>query len=291
MKKALLVACLIVAINLVNAQLVSDSIYVDGNYRTFHYYRPDPQARGQAVIFILHGSGGNGRQMIGPAGRLQQQASAENLLLIYADGYKNFWNECRKMANSDANLEDINEQAFFQGMLAQVGKKYGADTSGFYAIGMSGGGHMAYKLAITLPQKCKGICAIVANVPEPSNMDCVESNIAVPVMIINGTKDNVNPYNGGEMRVNGSSFGRVRSTENSLSYWAKMARYNTNPRIKPDLDTLPANGQSITRHIYEAKGKPRLELLEVIGGTHDFPKDLDAFIESWTFFKSHHKPN
>ena len=276
MKKALLVCWLFAAMNLVHGQLLSDSILVDGHYRTFHFYPPGPTSKWSKVIFILHGSGGNGLQMITPATRLQRLSASENLLLIYPDGYKNYWNECRKMANSAANLEDINEEAFFRAMLLRVGEKFLADTTGFYAIGISGGGHMAYKLAITLPGACKGIAAIVANVPEPSNMDCAESNTAVPVLIINGTNDNVNPYHGGEMRVNGSSFGKVRSTENSLNYWATLAGYHGDPRIEVDRDSLPANGQSITRHIYRAKGKPTVELIEVIGGGHEFPKDIEA---------------
>lgn len=42
-------------------QLLHDSLLVDGHYRTFHYLKPSrPNA---TLIFVLHGSGGNGQQI------------------------------------------------------------------------------------------------------------------------------------------------------------------------------------------------------------------------------------
>lgn len=57
---------------------------------------------------------------------------------------------------------------------------------------------MAYKLAITMPEKCRAISAIVANVPDTTNLDCAEARKLVAVMIANGMDDQLIPYNGGE---------------------------------------------------------------------------------------------
>jgi polyhydroxybutyrate depolymerase len=190
-----------------NAQVRTDSLLIDGGYRSFHFHHPTGGTPKQNLIFVLHGSGGNGKGMMEPASSLEALAARENFMLVFPDGYKKYWNECRKEATSLANKEDINEQAFFHGMLAYFRQNYQVGADKFFVIGMSGGGHMAYKLALTMPDQCKGISAIVANLPEAQNLDCVEAGKPVAVMISNGTQDSINPYEGGEMAVNGSSFG------------------------------------------------------------------------------------
>ncbi len=58
---------------------------------------------------------------------------------------------------------------------------------------MSGGGHMPYKLALTMPKKIKAVTAVIANLPDTNNLDCIEVKRPIAVMIINGTEDPLNP--------------------------------------------------------------------------------------------------
>ena len=69
-----------------------------------------------------------------------------------------------------------------------------------FAAGISGGGHMAYKLALNMPAVFNAITAKVANLPDSSNMDCTTSDQPISVMIFNGTHDPINPYMGGEVK-------------------------------------------------------------------------------------------
>lgn len=267
------------------SQVKTDSLLVDGHYRSFHFHQPQTGTAKRQLLFVLHGSGGNGEQMMQPAASLQALAEKEGLLLVYPDGYKRYWNECRREATSEANKEDINEQAFFHAMLRYFGKNYRLQQPQFFVIGLSGGGHMAYKLAMTMPDQCRGISAVVANVPDTSNLDCAEARKPVAVMISNGTEDQLNPYTGGRMIMNGASWGDVRSSQRSFQYWAGLAGYKGQPMTEALSDPDPANGQTITRHAYRLPGKPEVVLLQVNGGGHTFPKDVDIFLESWAFFK------
>lgn len=268
-----------------HCQVRIDSILVDGHYRTFRFYEPKTETKKSNLIFILHGSGGNGETMIKPAANLQAIAGSEHLFLVYPEGYKRYWNECRKEATSEANKKDINEQAFFTAMLRYFGKNYKVNNNRFFAIGLSGGGHMAYKLAITMPEKCRAISAVVANVPDTMNMDCAEAKKPVAVMITNGTDDTLNPYNGGNMIMNGDSWGYVRSTDRSFQYWADLSGYKGKPVIEelPDADT--SNQETVIRYSFKEEGRPEVTLLKVKSGQHAFPKDLDIFLESWAFFQ------
>jgi polyhydroxybutyrate depolymerase len=268
------------------AQLVSDSVLIENHYRTFHFNTPLLNTKNKSLVFVLHGSGGSGKQIMTGASRLEQLSSKENLLLVYPDGYKKFWNECRKAANSPANLENINEEAFFNYLIDYFVKRYHADVSNVFAVGTSGGGHMAYKLVLTMPEKIKAITAIVASLPDVTNMDCIEKKIARPVMIINGTQDPLNKWEGGEIILgNNISMGVMRSTDDTFRYWSQLAGYSGEPvkELLPDKD--PSDGKTIERYSYRAKGKPEVVLLKVIGGKHDYPNDIDVYLEAWSFFK------
>lgn len=268
-----------------SAQLVNDSIPVDGNYRTFHYLLPASSAKPQHIIFILHGSGGNGMEMFREASSLQKISDRERIMVVFPDGYKHFWNECRKAATSAANLENINEQTFFLSMIRRLSATFGTDTNTAFAIGFSGGGHMSYKLALTMPERFKAITAIVANLPDSANMDCTASGLPVSVMIVNGTADGVNPYNGGEVKVSNVKLGTVRSTEQTFHYWSDLAGFSGEPRKEVLPDTTISDNISIERYSFGTIGKPDVVLVKVINGTHSFPPGFNAFLEGWSFFK------
>jgi polyhydroxybutyrate depolymerase len=266
------------------SQIAHDSLLIEGHQRTFHFLKPaQPNA---TLVFVLHGSNGNGEQMRERAKKLEAIAPAENILLVYPDGYKKFWNECRKTANSDANHENIDENAFFGGMIDYFKQKHSIDDKNVFAVGTSGGGHMAYKLALTMPEKFKAITALIANLPDTNNMDCIEKRARFPVLIINGTEDKVNPYEGGEVVIgNNISLGFVRSTNRTFHYWAELAGYKGEPKKELLPDTDPKDGKTIERYTYKKRKKPEVTLLKVIGGKHDYPNDIDVHLEAWAFFK------
>ncbi len=267
------------------AQFVTDSLLVAGHYRSFSYQPPTGTLHKGSLLFVLHGSGGSGIGMTAPAAKLQAIAARENLLLVYPDGYQHFWNECRKYATSAANKENIDEAAFFTALVQYCHQRWHIDTSKVYAAGFSGGGHMAYKLALTMPHKVKAIAAIVANMPDSASCDCAPAAKSLPVLIVNGTADKVNPHQGGEMFVGDSSYGVVMSSQRSAGYWAALAGYRGKPRTSQLADADTTDGCTITRFTYQGKSRPAVTLLEVNGGGHTFPKDIDVFLYIWEFCK------
>lgn len=284
MKLYWLIASLLCSAAVCKAQLVTDSILVENHYRVFHYNNVGLKP-GASIVFILHGSGGNGLGARKSALALESKTLAENIMMVYPDGYKNFWNECRRLAQTAPNIENINEEAFFEGMISYFNKKYKTNSKKVFIAGTSGGGHMAYKLALTIPQKITAIAAIIANLPDSNNMDCTAANKAVPVLIVNGTQDDVNPYNGGEVKSGNLVLGTVVSTDSSFAYWAGLAGYSGKPVKKMYPDTNPTDGKTIEAATFKSKGKPEVTLLKVIGGRHDYPGDIDVFVEAWSFFK------
>jgi polyhydroxybutyrate depolymerase len=267
------------------AQLISDSLLIDGHYRSFHFNKPSSANTKASLIFVLHGSGGSGKGIMAGAEKLEAISGSENILLVNPDGYKKYWNECRKKATSAANVENINDNSFFNQMIEYFVSKYKINPKQVFAVGTSGGGHMAYKLAITTPEKFRAITAIIANIPDSSNLDCIEKKQPMPVMIINGTADQTNPYNGGEMIISGAAWEEFVLPNNHSSIGASLDGYKGEP-VKENLpDTDPTDGKTIEKYTYKVKGKPEVVLLKVINGKHDYPNDINVYLEAWIFFK------
>jgi polyhydroxybutyrate depolymerase len=283
MIKYLLFVGLLVNVFSAKSQILHDSLLIEGNQRTFHFLKPaKPKA---TLIFVLHGSGGDGQQMRERAKKLEGIAPVENILLVYPDGYKRFWNECRKMAKSEANILNINENDFFGGMIDYFKKQYDINDKQVFAVGTSGGGHMAFKLALTMPERFTAITALIANLPDTNNLDCIEKRVTFPVMIVNGTEDKTNPYEGGEVILGNGNFGFVRSTNRTFHYWSDLAGYKGEPKKELLPDTDPKDGKTIERYTFKKRRKPEITLLKVIGGKHDYPNDIDVHLEAWAFFK------
>lgn len=279
------IALFLTAIHSGNAQPLHESIKVDGKSRSFHFHKPPGPTENFSLVFVLHGSGGNGIDMMKSTSNLLTKTVDEKVIFVYPDGYKKYWNECRKSASSLANKININEEAFFSAMIGYFKKKYSINIDQVFAVGTSGGGHMCYKLAMVMPEKIRAITAIIANLPDSDNMDCVEAKVALPVMIVNGTDDPLNKYEGGMMQSGDFIMGKVRSTEKSFHYWAELAGYHNDP-MKTLVDDSDVNdGKRIERYTFKEKDQPEVTLLKVIGGKHDYPNDIDVHIEAWEFFK------
>ena len=267
------------------AETIADSVYIDGIYRSFHFEKPSENTKGYSLLFVIHGSGGNGPQMMQRVTSFAGKSDQEKVIVVFPSGYKKFWNECRRMSPAEANQNNVNEEKFFKSMIDYFHKKYKTDNRKVFAIGTSGGGHMAYKLALTMPEYFTALTALIANLPEPENLDCPELRKPVNLMIVNGTEDKTNPYNGGEVILSSGNFGSVRSTDKTFSYWSTLAGYNGQPVMKKLPDTNPNDGKTIEEYRYSGNDKEVI-LLKVIGGKHDYPGDIDVHWYAWEFFKS-----
>ncbi len=73
-------------ITAVKAQVITDSLLIEKHYRTFHYKNPGDNKT--SLMFVLHGSGGNGKDMMSSTTRLEEKAKAEQLLVVYPNGYQ-----------------------------------------------------------------------------------------------------------------------------------------------------------------------------------------------------------
>ena len=289
MKKNIFVLLLFLLYFSTNAQTISDSVLVEGNYRKFHFTKPNPNIKYTDLMFIIHGSNGDGFQMqkrVLASSKIEEKANESKTIIFYPDAYKRYWNECRKASPAEANLLNINEQEFFEAMINYAIKNLGINKKNVFVSGMSGGGHMTYKLAMTMPGTFKAAAAFIANLPDSTNMDCEMSHAKpIPMMIVNGTDDPINPYNGGVVDLGSIKMGAVLSTEKTLAYWVNLAQYKGVPSKVTMPDAFPNNAENIEKFTYKKKYHPEIVLYKVNGMKHSFPLDIDGLVEALTFFK------
>jgi polyhydroxybutyrate depolymerase len=162
---------------------------------------------------------------------------------------------------------------------------------------------MAYRLGLEAPGLVAGIAAMAASLPVDSNLDCEPSGVAVAAMVMNGTADPVNPYEGGLVDILGdTSRGTVTSSAETAGYWAGLAGHSGAgvqrewPRLVADDETAVVSTE------WSAQGRVPVSLVTIVGGGHTVPNpvfnlpriigptshQLDGPEVIWAFFKGLH---
>ncbi len=269
--------------------------------RGFHYYDSGGVAAGAPLIFVLHGSTSNGEQARYHYGyRFDVLADQHGFIPIYPTGFDNHWNDCRSAADYLANVRDIDDIAFIQAIVEYMAKSYQADTGKVFVTGFSNGGHMAYKLALEAPGLVTAVAPISASLPVWEESDCVAKGESVAVMIMNGTQDPVNPYQGGLVSILGNdSRGTVMSSLDTAEYFAELAGHQRVTSTVQLTDRDPSDSSVIELTAWQSQGLKEVLHYGVIGGGHAVPStvvslprvlgptnaDIDAADEIWGFFQ------
>jgi polyhydroxybutyrate depolymerase len=275
--------------------------------RSYTFYIPAHLPNKAPLLFVLHGSLQDVEDIRRFTGyEFERLADANGFIVVYPAGFEHNWNDCRKSATYPAKIQNIDDKGLIQALIARFRQDHGADAARVFVTGYSNGGHLAYRLALELPSEIAGIAAFGANLPTPDNSDCIESGKPIPVLIMNGTRDPINPYEGGKVTLFGfGSRGTVRSSVESARYFAKLAGYTDTPT---ETVTLPHQNKSdptsVRRDVWRASGMPDISFYSIIEGGHLVPQpifraprvlgrttsDLDGPAEIWGFF-SRQQPN
>jgi len=170
-----------------------------GHQRSWLAYVPAAKSPSPALVLVMHGSMGDGKQMR-EAARYGFDVLAERygFIAVYPDGYERHWNDCRGGADYAANLENIDDVGFLRALVARMVDEQGVDPARIFATGLSNGGQMAYRLGLEAPDLVAGIAAMAASLPDP--IACEPAGEAVAALVMNGTEDPVNPYEGARWR-------------------------------------------------------------------------------------------
>lgn len=278
---------------------------IGGRERHFILYVPKNLPPHPALVFVFHGAGGDGKNMRLATGYEFDRLADENgFLAAYPYGIGQSWNACRARSSNRATREKIDDVAFVDAMIAHEVAEHAIDTKRVFATGHSNGGQLAFRLALERPGEFAAVAAISSNLPEPGSSDCMPVAGAVPVLIMNGTADPVNPYRGGRILRGTVNEGYTMATEKTAAFFVKRNGLDTMPEIVRLPHVRDSDLTWVERFDWRTPAKAEVALYAIHGGGHVVPQpyfrypavvgrmtsDLNAPVVIWNFFASASKP-
>lgn len=288
--------------------LVTYTIRVGEHDRSYHVHVPPGHSKSTAVplVLALHGGGGVGRKLDGATGgQIASEADRRGWVVVYPDGVNKGWNDGRPLKSArDRSRATVDDVQFLTEVVDRMQRDYGIDPHRVYAMGISNGGFMSYRLAVSAPARFAAIAAVTANISMALSGERVE--LPVPVMILNGTEDPLVPYKGGQVTVLGTERGEVLSTDDTVTWWRGQNGCTSPPKSRslPDKDKDDGAHVEVDEHDGCAAGS-RVLLYRIVGGGHTWPggtqylpkstigtvcRDIDGTKEIFDFFAAHARP-
>ena len=137
---------------------------------------------------------------------------------------------------------------------------------------------MAFRLAMEAPDEIAAIAAVAASLPTPDVSSCPQQGRTSRVMLVNGTEDPINPYQGGVVTIFGfANRGTVLSSEASARTFAERNGITVSPVAARMSLGRPDDPTSVESLSWSSDGKPVCRLYTVLGGGHVIPQQAFRF--------------
>lgn len=268
--------------------------------RRYLLYVPARAAGAPPLVIVFHGSMGTAEGMRAATGYgFDRLADRDGFVVAYPQGFGGHWNDCRKVADYDARRLGIDDAGFVEALVERLRRERHIDPSRVFVAGVSNGGHFVFRLALEHADLLAGAAVFAANLPTPDNNVCARRGPPPPMMLVAGTGDPINPYEGGRVTLFGfGDRGTVLSARESARYFAGAAG-----AADPEISHIPPRAASdetwVERAVWRGPGNGEVMLLSVQGGGHAVPQPayrpprllgrvttaIDGPSEAWQFFR------
>jgi polyhydroxybutyrate depolymerase len=125
-------------------------------------------------------------------------------------------------------VRDADDIAYFDALIDALVRDHGADPSRISMTGGSNGGMMTFVYAITRPERLAAVAPVVASV---FTFDTVPA-VPLPILIINGAKDEEVPLEGGMSRnpvVRAAQATPFKPVPEVVQFWMRVNKSATEP--------------------------------------------------------------
>ncbi|ATE54885.1 alpha/beta hydrolase family esterase [Actinosynnema pretiosum] len=234
---------------------------VDAAGRTRTYTLVTPAGPITDLVLVFHGSKQTAEKHRAFTGRAFDALAAGGAAVAYLDGHKGNWNDARRGSRFPARVEDVDDVAFTEAVIA----RHAPDR--VHAIGYSNGGQFVFRLLHERPGLLTAAVAIGATMPTSDNFTVPTPPAPTPLLLVNGTRDRIVPYNGGELKPWARALFKVDgdnlSAPATAAYFARHNGITTAPT-----STRTGNAE---RTVHTQPGKPPVTLLTAHGAGHTIP--------------------
>ena len=190
----------------------------------------------------LHGGGGTGAGQQSLSA-FDSVADANNLLVVYPDGYDKSWADGR--GASPADRRHVDDVGFLVALVGKLQSEFSVPAGHVFATGMSNGGFMSNRLACDRADVFAAIAPVAGTLG--AGVACNPSR-PVSVMEAHGTADPVVPFNGGKVRGRGGPSQAI-SAASMIDRWRAVDGCQGDPTM----DELPNVGDGTVVRRYDSR--------------------------------------
>jgi len=270
---------------------VNGSISWQNQQRSYILIRPQAAIANAPALLLLHAHGMNSAGManLAQAGRL---ARDYGVYVYLPQAVLGAWND-----NPASLLNTSDDVGFLSALADHAVAADGVDRRRVYAAGYSGGGFMAERLACEASSKIAGFVAVAATLRNSQMSRCATSH-GMAVAFIDGTADQIVPYNGETS---------LQSAKAAAASWAGKNACNAGQINTTTLPAKVSDGTSIAVSSFTTcPAESAVSLYTVNGGGHTWPgnpssaytnlylgktsQNLDATLALWQFLTPYALP-
>ena len=184
------------------------------------------------AVIVLHGGMGSAAVMRANSG-FDAVARAEGFMVVYGEGTE--FGEGRHAWNTGfllrRQVQDADDIAYFDTLIDTIVRDHGADPARIFMTGGSNGGMMTFVYAVARPERLAAAAPVVASM---FTFDATPS-VPLPILIINGAKDDEVPIEGGMSRnplVRRAQEAPYKPLEEVVRFWVGVNRSDQEPEIE-----------------------------------------------------------
>jgi polyhydroxybutyrate depolymerase len=239
---------------------------------------------------MLHGAAGSGKQVAQATG-LDQFAPRHEFVAVFPEGLGGRWNHLPPGKESaqfvrvfDPYGGPPDDVSFLKALVADLVRRGISDPKRIFLSGESAGGIMALRMLCETAGLFAGAGLLIAAMPESLGAACRPSK-ALPVIMMNGTADQVLPYDGGPSAPPDRAFAtgafKVWPTDQLVAFFRQLNKCPATVETVV-LDRDPRKVQ-IERSAQCAGGP--VVAYRIVGGGHEIPADIDLAQLLLNFFR------
>ncbi|MBW0491157.1 hypothetical protein O181_030872 [Austropuccinia psidii MF-1] len=205
-------------------------------------------------------------------------AARERMIVAYPQGYKKHWNDLRHSVSYPPKVEGVDELSFTKSIIDHAADAWDTSRDKTFLVGYSNGAHLVFDMLLKLgPEHITAAAVHCAGYPDDEFLlSRRPKKGGVPLCILNGTQDPVNPYGGGSAellrrennRDKKIELGKVLSSLETLHHFRR--HFNMLLRFEEFQD--PAGNMNIAQwSTTDANPVVLLRLVSMIGEGHYIP--------------------
>jgi polyhydroxybutyrate depolymerase len=284
--------------------------------RKFLVYVPVGVATPRAVVFVLHGGGGESLNVatVGehPLAVFRTVADREGFIVVYPEGLpaedregRAGWSDCRGDNSVASGADDI---GFLTALVESFGVTYELPASNLFMAGSSNGAQMTQAFAFHHPELLGAVASSAGSLPaSPLPGPCANGPVRpIPILLTHGTADPQMPYDGGCVANVGGACnrGRVLSAEATRDRWLTINGLGDATPVETTVERDASDGGAAHRFTYT--GPTPVEWWRLDGAGHAPPSrtlrvesnrvtgtqngDIEFAEVAWAFFEQRLSP-